>query len=79
MESGNKQANVHIDLSKTLINYPVFKIKDWLKRKYQRSIINFKQTKEFEENFEEAQSSWLELYDKLKKRYLFCFYLILIE
>lgn len=67
LESGNKQANVHIDLSKTLINYPVFKIKDWLKRKYQRSIINFKQTKEFEENFEEAQSSWLELYDKLKK------------
>ena len=75
MESGNKQANVHIDLSKTLINYPVFKIKDWLKRKYQRSIKNFKQTKEFEENFEEVQSSWLELYDKLKKRYFFVFIL----
>lgn len=67
MESGNKQANVHVDLSKTLINYSVFKIKDWLKRKYQRSIINYKQTKEFEENFEEAQSSWVDLYDKLKK------------
>lgn len=67
LESGTKQANVHIDLSKTLINFPVFKIKDWLKRHYQRSFINYKQTKEFEDNFEEAQKSWVELYEKLKK------------
>lgn len=67
LEAGSKQANVHIDLSKTLINYPVFKIKDWLKRSYQKSFINYKQTKEFEENFEEAQSAWIELYDRMKK------------
>ena len=73
LEAGSKQANVHIDLSKTLINYPVFKIKDWLKRSYQKSFINYKQTKEFEENFEEAQSAWIELYDRMKKRYLHFF------
>ena len=67
MEAGNKAANIHLDLSKTLINYPAFKIKDWLKQKYSKHIINFKQTKEFEENFEEAQRSWVELYEKLKK------------
>ncbi len=67
MEAGNKTANIHLDLSKTLINYPAFKIKDWLKRKYQKHFINFKQTKEFEENFEEAQKSWVDLYEKLKK------------
>jgi hypothetical protein len=67
LEAGNKTANIHLDLSKTLINYPAFKIKDWLKRKYQKHFINFKQTKEFEENFEEAQNSWLDLNEKMKK------------
>jgi len=50
-----------------LINYPVFKIKDWIKRHYQRSFINYKQTKEFEDIFEDAQKSWVDLFDKLKK------------
>lgn len=67
LDAGSKQANVHIDLSKTLINYPVFKVKDWIKRHYAKNILSFKQTKEFEENFEDAQKSWVELNDRSKK------------
>jgi hypothetical protein len=67
LDAGSKQANVHIDLSKTLINYPVFKIKDWIKRHYAKNIINYKRTKEFEENFEDAQKSWVELNGRMVK------------
>lgn len=67
LETGNKTADVHLDTCKELVNRPVFKIKDWLKKKYEKHIINYKQTKEFENEFENAEKSWVELNDKLKK------------
>lgn len=67
LDAGSKQANIHIDMSKSLINYPVLKIKDWIKRNYAKSILSYKQTKEFEENFEDAQKSWVELNDRSRK------------
>lgn len=50
-----------------MINRPVFKIKDWQKKKFEKHYINYKLTKEFESDFEAAEKSWVELNEKLKK------------
>lgn len=49
------------------MNNPVFKIKEWAKKKYEKHYINYKQTKEFEQEFELAEKSWVELNEKLKR------------
>ncbi|CAF0845862.1 unnamed protein product [Brachionus calyciflorus] len=67
LDIAEKSADVHLDMCKTLINRPVLKIKDWLKIRYEKSIINYKQTKEFENEFETAEKSWLVLNEKLRK------------
>jgi protein kinase C and casein kinase substrate in neurons protein len=67
LEAGDRTAEIHLDMCKALINKPVFKVKSWQKEKYQRHIINFKQTKDFEDKFEEAQKPWEKYYDKLNK------------
>lgn len=67
LEVGNQSAELHLELCKNIINDPVLKIKDWLKLRYEKSFINFKKTKEFENEFETAEKSWAELFDKLKK------------
>lgn len=67
LEVGNQTAEIHSDLCKKIINEPVLKIKNWLKEKYEKSFINFKITKEFDNEFETAEKSWAELFDKLKK------------
>lgn len=65
--AGNRTAEVHSDACKSLVNSPVFKVKEWTKKKYEKHYINYKQTKEFEQEFEAAEKSWLELNEKLKK------------
>lgn len=67
LEVGNQTAEVHSDLAKRLINEPIFKIKDWLKKNYERHFFNFKRTKEFESEFEMAERSWVDLNEKLRK------------
>lgn len=67
LEVGNQTADVHLDLCKKIINDPVLKIKDWLKLRYEKNFFNFKQTKEFENEFELAEKSWSELNEKLKR------------
>ena len=67
LEAGNRTAVIHLDLSKKIVSNPVLKIKDWLKKNYEKHIINYKKTKEFDKLFEEAQSSWVSLNDKMKK------------
>lgn len=51
-EAGSRTADVHVELSKELINNPVNSIKEWIKTNYQKHVFNFKKTKEFEENFQ---------------------------
>jgi hypothetical protein len=46
---------------------PIYKVKQWLKEKYQKNLFSFKQKKEFEEEFEEAQKPWLKSYEKMNK------------
>jgi hypothetical protein len=67
LDMGNRAADVHQDACKEIVNKPVMKIKDWQKKRYEKHIVNFKQTKEFENEFESAQKSWFELNEKLKK------------
>lgn len=38
-----------------------------MKKKYEKHYINYKQTKEFEQDFELAEKSWAELNEKLKR------------
>jgi hypothetical protein len=59
--------DIHIDLSKKIIEQPVTSIKSWVKINYQKHILNFKKTKDFEERFEEAQKNWSNLYHKMEK------------
>ena len=40
--------------------------KEWMKKKYEKHYINYKQTKEFEQDFELAEKSWVELNEKIK-------------
>lgn len=69
LEAGNKTADVHFDLARSLINKPVAKIKNWLKTKYEKSTFDFKfkQTREFESEFKSAEKSWVDLNDKLQR------------
>lgn len=67
LDAGNRTADIHSDLCKELVNRPVLKINDWQKKKYEKHLVNFKQTKEFEKDFEIAQKSWFDLNEKLKK------------
>lgn len=67
LQTGEEIATIHQTLSERLHKTPIQKIKTWLKEKYQKNIISFKQTKEFEDEFLEAQKSWKAIYDKIKK------------
>jgi hypothetical protein len=60
-------SEIHLDMCKSLINKPVFKIQDWLKKKYEKHFFSFKQTKEFENEFVSNAKPWVEQIEKLKK------------
>ena len=67
LDLSNNIATVHDDLCKDLINGPVAKTKEWLKKNYGKHFVNYKQTKSFEEDFERAEQSYAEQFEKLKK------------
>lgn len=64
--SGNV-ARVHSDMCQSLIKGPIAKVKEWIKLKYGKSFVNYKQTKEFETDFESAEKPYVEQIEKLKK------------
>ena len=67
LDAGIQTSDIHLDMCKALINKPVFKIQQWLKKKYEKSFLSFKQTKEFEADFVTNAKPWVEQIDKLKK------------
>jgi len=67
LDANVKTADIHFDLSKRLLTNPVSKIKDWLKKNYEKKMLKFKQTKDFETEFENAEKQWLVLNEKMKK------------
>lgn len=67
LDAGNQTSEIHLDMCKALINKPVFKVQQWIKRKYEKHFFSFKQTKEFESDFVANAKPWVEQIEKLKK------------
>ncbi|BFZ15746.1 hypothetical protein BsWGS_18785 [Bradybaena similaris] len=51
-------ANLHIRIAEKLMGEVYASIKVWQKDNYHKSMMHFKETKEFEENFRKAQKPW---------------------
>lgn len=67
LDSGAKTAEVHLD-AKTRIHEDILtKTKQFIKDKYQKHFVNFKKTKELEDEFEEAQKNWAKLLERMNK------------
>ena len=65
--TGNQCADIHLEMCSSLINTPVVKIKEWLKKNYVKRYFTHKVTKDFERDFENAEKSWVDYMNKLKK------------
>lgn len=65
-------ADVHAMFSSSLTDSLIPKLRQWRKDNYEKSLMHYKITKEFEKEFSEAQKSWNKLLDKIaeyKKAY----------
>jgi hypothetical protein len=58
-------AEVHGALSASLTDSLIPKLRQWRKDNYEKSLIHYKKTKEFEKDFIDAQKSWAKLLDKI--------------
>lgn len=58
-------ADVHSTLSTSLTDKLIPKLRQWRKDHYEKSLLHYKKTKEFEKDFLEAQKSWNKLIDKI--------------
>ena len=57
-------ADVHTTLSTSLTELLVPKLRQWRKDHYEKSMLHYKITKEFERDFLDAQKSWSKLLDR---------------
>jgi hypothetical protein len=58
-------ADVHSILSSSLTDSLIPKLRQWRKDNYEKSLVHYKITKEFEKEFIDAQKSWTKLLDKI--------------
>lgn len=58
-------ADVHTTLSTSLSESLVPKLRQWRKDHYEKSLLQYKKTKEFEKEFVDAQKAWSKLLDKI--------------
>lgn len=58
-------ADVHGSLSTSLTDCLIPKLRQWRKDNYEKSLIHYKKTKEFEKEFLDAQKSWSKLLEKI--------------
>ncbi|CAF0900666.1 unnamed protein product [Adineta ricciae] len=63
--AGEQMAEVHGALSSSLTDSLIPKLRQWRKDNYEKSLIHYKKTKEFEKEFIDAQKSWSKLLDKI--------------
>lgn len=63
--TGEQMADVHGSLSTSLTDSLIPKLRQWRKENYEKSLIHYKKTKEFEKEFLDAQKSWSKLLEKL--------------
>jgi hypothetical protein len=62
---GEQVADVHAILSASLTDSLIPKLRQWRKDNYEKSLIHYKKTKEFEKDFLDAQKSWAKLLEKI--------------
>lgn len=60
-------ADVHAMFSSSLTESLAPKLRQWRKDNYEKSMVHYKKTKEFEKEFIDAQKSWSKLLDKIKE------------
>jgi len=60
-------ADVHSTLSTSLSESLIPKLRQWRKDHYEKSLLHYKKTKEFEREFLDAQKSWSKLLDKISE------------
>jgi hypothetical protein len=65
MKIGEQLADVHSNFSNSLTESLIPKIRQWRKDHYEKSMLHYKKTKEFEKEFLDAQKSWNKLVDKI--------------
>jgi hypothetical protein len=58
-------ADVHSTLSTALTESLIPKLRQWRKDHYEKSLLHYKKTKEFEKDFADVQKSWNKLLDKI--------------
>jgi hypothetical protein len=58
-------ADVHGILTASLSDSLIPKLRQWRKDNYEKSMVHYKKTKEFEKDFLDAQKSWSKLLDKI--------------
>lgn len=58
-------ADVHATLSTSLTEDLVPKLRQWRKDHYEKSMLHYRVTKEFEKDFLDAQKSWSKLLDRM--------------
>jgi len=64
---GEQVADVHAILSSSLTDSLIPKLRQWRKDNYEKSLVHYKITKEFEKDFIDAQKSWTKLLDKISE------------
>jgi hypothetical protein len=60
-------ADVHAALSSSLSDSLIPKLRQWRKDNYEKSLVHYKITKEFEKEFIDVQKSWTKLLDKISE------------
>lgn len=65
LEEANSTADLHTMIAENLITKVYTNIKQWQKENYHKSMMHFKETKEFEDTFKKAQKPWEKKYVKV--------------
>lgn len=65
VSTGEQMADIHQTIASNLHDNIQPKLKQWRKDNYEKSIINYKKTKEFERDFEQAQKPWLKILESI--------------
>jgi hypothetical protein len=67
IELGEQMADVHSNLSSSLSDTLIPNLRQWRKDHYEKSLLHYKKTKEFEKEFLDAQKSWNKLIEKISE------------
>jgi hypothetical protein len=67
VSTGEQMADIHQTIASNLHDNIQPKLKQWKKDNYEKSIINYKKSKEFEKEFEHAQKPWTKLLESINE------------